>query len=151
MFCLYSLLCSVRPPLIIVFLLHLLLLLLLPGDQYAESFNYSTDEVTKCRALRDTVMQLNVEAEYAAKMLEEEPMKDIIARADAINLKTDTIEKLRTLIFNTPEEKFVQLQLKAVSRSVLFCSRPWCCLRVPYFCSFRPLPICSLPFCRPWR
>lgn len=82
-------------------------------------------------------LQLNVEAEYAIKMLEEDPvrllhlsangcggrslffvqhtlqMKDIISRADAIGLKTDNIEKLRTLIFNTPEEKFVQLQLKA--------------------------------------
>jgi len=41
-------------------------------------------------------------------------MKDILNRADAIRLTTPDIEKIRTLIFNTAEEKFVQLQLKAV-------------------------------------
>jgi hypothetical protein len=81
--------------------------------EYAESFNYDTSEVGRCRDLRDKVMQLNVETEYALKMLEEEPMKDIIRRADAIKMTTDGIEKLRTLIYNTSEEKFVQLQLKA--------------------------------------
>jgi hypothetical protein len=82
--------------------------------QYAESFNYETEEVIKTRELRDQVIQLNVETEYALKMLEEEPMKDILRRADAIKMTTDGIEKIRTLIFNTSEEKFVQLQLKAV-------------------------------------
>jgi 3-dehydroquinate synthase class II len=46
-------------------------------------------------------------------------MKDILTRADAISLKTDNIEKLRKLIFDTPEEKFVQLQLKAVRTSTV--------------------------------
>jgi hypothetical protein len=46
-------------------------------------------------------------------MLEEEPMRQILDRADAINLHTEHIEKIRTLLLNTPEEKFVQLQLKA--------------------------------------
>jgi len=79
---------------------------------YAESFGYDTAEVQAARSLRDQAMQLNVEAAHACVMLEEEPMKDILARADAIKLSTEDIEKIRTLLFNTPLEKLVQLQLK---------------------------------------
>lgn len=81
--------------------------------QYAESFNYEKPETAECRRVRDLVIQLNTEAEHAAVQLEEEPMKDIVARADALRLTTETIEKLRTLLYSTPEEKFLQLQLKA--------------------------------------
>jgi hypothetical protein len=81
--------------------------------EYADSFGYNTDEVKATRELRDQVLQLNTEAPVALRFLEEDPMKDVLARADAVNLKTDEIEKLRTLIHNTSEEKFVQLQLKA--------------------------------------
>ena len=45
--------------------------------QYAESFGYETAEVQRCRDLRDKVMQLNVEAEYALKVLEEEPVRPL--------------------------------------------------------------------------
>jgi myosin heavy subunit len=80
--------------------------------QYAESFEYDTDEVTRCRSLRDLVMQLNVEADFACKMLEEDHMRDIITRAEKIRLETPQIDSLRTMLFHTPEEKFVQAQLK---------------------------------------
>jgi len=85
--------------------------------QYAESFGYDTEEVKKGRALRDTVMQINVEAKYALEMLEDEEMKDLHTRAEKINLSTSDVEKIRTLLFNTAEEKFVQLQLKAAVRN----------------------------------
>lgn len=81
--------------------------------QCCEVLGYETEEVRSVRALRDQVMQLNTEAAHAVVMLEEAPMRNILTRADAIRLTTPDIEKLRTLIFNTAEEKFVQLQLKA--------------------------------------
>lgn len=77
---------------------------------YAESFGYDfTAEVQHARQLRDTLIQLNAEAAHAVIMLEEDQMKAILARADAIHATTVDIEKLRTLLLNTPEEKFVQV------------------------------------------
>jgi len=80
---------------------------------YAESFGYDTPEVQAARTLRDTVIQLNAEAAHAVVQLEEEPMRDILKRADAVKLSTEHIEKIRTLLLNTPEEKFIQMQLRA--------------------------------------
>ena len=81
--------------------------------QYAESIAYETAQVTAGRQLRDAVMQLNVEAAYACKMLEEGPMREILQRAEALRLVTPDIAQLRTWLFETSEEKFVQAQLKA--------------------------------------
>lgn len=80
---------------------------------YAECLGYDTAEVQAARALRDTVMQINVEAAQAVVQLEEEPMRAVLERADGAKLTTADVERLRTLLFHTPEEKFVQLQLKA--------------------------------------
>ncbi len=80
--------------------------------QYSESFGYDTQQVTDCRTLRDLVMTINIEAVYALDLLEEEPMRDLITRADAIRLDTPDIQQLKTWIFDTSEEKFVQQQLK---------------------------------------
>lgn len=50
---------------------------------------------------------------YQLQVLEEQVMQDIISRADGIHYMTPEIERIRDLLLNTPEEKFVQLQLKA--------------------------------------
>jgi len=50
---------------------------------------------------------------YQLAYLEEEQMQDVMSRADGINYTTPEIEEIRTLLLNTPEEKFVQMQLKA--------------------------------------
>lgn len=81
--------------------------------QNAESFNYETEETIRCRQLRDLVLQINLEAEYILTILEEEPMRDILNRAETIKLDTPNIQELRRLLFHTSEEKLVQLQLKA--------------------------------------
>ena len=86
---------------------------LIQAVEFSESFGYDTEEVRQARVLRDNVMQINAEAAQAVVYLEEEPMKSVVQRADAVRLTTPEIEQLRTLLFNTPEEKFVQLQLKA--------------------------------------
>jgi len=41
-------------------------------------------------------------------------MQDLLSRADGIHYSTPEIERVRELLFDTPEEKFVQMQLKAV-------------------------------------
>lgn len=84
--------------------------------RYAESFrppHLENDEVKNARILRDKVIQLNTEASHANTVLEDEPMKDIVKRADDIKLTTPDIERLRTLLYSTPDEKLKQLQLKA--------------------------------------
>jgi hypothetical protein len=43
-------------------------------------------------------------------------MHNIISRADGIRYTTPEIESIRSLLLDTPEEKFVQMQLKAVRR-----------------------------------
>jgi hypothetical protein len=88
---------------------------------YSETFGYETQEVQTCRQLRDTVLQLNTEAAYAVVMLEDEPMKNIIQRADSIHLTTSDIEILRNWIYHTSEEKLRQVNY-INNKNIIACS-----------------------------
>lgn len=60
----------------------------------------------------------------ARELLVPDEMKRLVEGAQAIHLVTDTITYLNNLLYNTPEEKFVQMQLKAVCRSSFLLSYP---------------------------
>jgi myosin heavy subunit len=57
--------------------------------------------------------QIAAAAETQLKVLDEHEMKEILEKADAISFQTDSIEKLRHLLYNTSEDAFVKMQLKA--------------------------------------
>lgn len=81
-----------------------------------ESINFDSEKVQACRKLRDDIMQLNAEAQYAVEMLEEEQMKDVLDRATAVGLKTLDIAKLRQITELTPL-KLVHEQLRVAVAS----------------------------------
>jgi hypothetical protein len=56
---------------------------------------------------------INQDAQAQIKILDENLMKDVLDRADAINYSNDNIEQLRTLLYDTAPDAFAKLQLKA--------------------------------------
>jgi hypothetical protein len=84
--------------------------------QYSESFDYEKPNVARCRELRDLVLQLQSDIDYALDMLEEEPMREAVTRADAIQYQHASVGQLKTWLFHTSEEKFTQEQLKVSVR-----------------------------------
>ena len=57
--------------------------------------------------------QIDAEAADQVARLEEPNMKAVLERADAIGYSTEHLEKIRSLLFDTAEDAFVKLQLKA--------------------------------------
>lgn len=64
----------------------------------------------QAKATRDAIA---ADAEAQLSVLKEDEMKAIIDRADGISLVQETVEHLRKLLFDTSEDAFVKLQLKA--------------------------------------
>jgi len=64
-------------------------------------------EVLKVRAAIDA------DAAEQVQRLEEPQMKAVLDRADAIHYTTETIERIRQLLYDTAEDQFVKMQLKA--------------------------------------
>ena len=80
---------------------------------YADSLQYNGNDVKECRALRDKVVVLNQDSEDAVKVLVHDQMRAIVEAAAAIGLNTPVITRLYDLLYNTTEEKFMELQLEA--------------------------------------
>ena len=57
--------------------------------------------------------QLDGEAAEQVQRLEEPAMKLVLEKADAIGYSTEHLEKIRTLLYDTAEDSFVKMQLKA--------------------------------------
>lgn len=64
----------------------------------------------EAKAYRD---QLDFDASEQIKILDEHQMKDVLDRAEAINYTSENLDKLRTLLYDTAEDSFAKLQLKA--------------------------------------
>jgi hypothetical protein len=80
---------------------------------YCERFGYETQEVVDARALRDKLITLDCESVYALKQLDEEHMRDCVARSELLNFSNPAIDRMRELLENTSADKLMQLQLKA--------------------------------------
>jgi len=83
--------------------------------QYAESFGYEKPQTQSTRQLRDYVMQISSDAEYALEIFEETPMRDIIARAQQVKYVTPQIQEIQKWLASS-EEKFAQQQLKQANK-----------------------------------
>lgn len=57
--------------------------------------------------------QLDGEAAEQVQRLEEPAMKLVLEKADAVGYTTEHLEKIRTLLYDTAEDSFVKMQLKA--------------------------------------
>lgn len=91
---------------------------LIDAVQFCESFGYFNQLVSSARTLRDKVVQLNKDSQEAITVLEKPLMERVVRDAELIKYETQVISDLRTLLFDTPAEKFLQLQLKAAIKLV---------------------------------
>eukprot|EP00808_Paulinella_micropora_P018987 g73411.t1 len=82
--------------------------------QLAQVLGYAPPELEKLKQTRDEIISFNSELDYCLQMLDEAQMKALYAKAQIMDLKNNSrVDKLHTLMFDTPEAKFVSLQLKA--------------------------------------
>lgn len=79
----------------------------------ADSLSYSTEATESTRDLWLKVCDIDEKAKACVRTLPPDDMKRVVVEGDSLRMKTEEIEHLRTLLYRTPEEKFVQLQLKA--------------------------------------
>ena len=69
-----------------------------------------------CVRKRDEVGQISVEAKDCLDTLRENHMKQVFERAKMADFENEDIRSIQNLIENTPEQKFMQQQLRACSR-----------------------------------
>jgi hypothetical protein len=82
---------------------------------FCDALGYATLDVERARALYLEVAEVNLQAAVCRQRLEPDAMRSVLARADAVKLKTDDVEHLRTLLLRTAADKFLQMQLKAAN------------------------------------
>ena len=79
-------------------------------DLHTAHANQARAVLNEAKAEREEVER---QAEFECKRLDEQEMKQIIEHADAIHYQSPAVDKLRDLLYNTNKDELVKLQMKA--------------------------------------